>query len=336
MTGVRHDDARVRSAAAHAGDARCLAIMYHYVLDERRDAGSGICGRTAPDFRRQLDRLCDTAEAIDWASMYAWLQGRGSMPKRSFLLTFDDGLAGHARVVAPILKERGIRAVFFVCGDVLVRQRLLPVHAVHLLMGTLGEDGFRDALLARLAEEDPSLDWAASVDPAAADRMYHYETPDRARLKYLLAVTLPAALRDHVVDALFEQHVGSATRWAKEWYLNWDDLTDLEAMGHTVGGHGQCHEPCTRLGPERLRQDMTSVAAVLSGGLGPDLRPFAYPYGRCSDEVCTQCRRAGFVQAFTTERGWITAGSDPMRLPRVDTIDVETVLDEEAAVVKRR
>ena len=144
-------------------------------------------------------------------------------------------------------------------------------------------------------------------------------------------MTLPIDLRRAAVKFLFDHHVGSTVRWARTWYLGWDDVVKLQTLGHTVGGHGHDHEPYSRLTPPGRRQDANRVASLIRAGIGAGIRPFSYPYGDCDEDTATVCREAGFAHGFTTQRGWITCDRDPLRLPRVDTIDVDAVLDEEFA-----
>ena len=315
-------------------DEQCLVIMYHYVQHRPLPVYEGVRGPAPEEFSAQLDRLCNVAEPIDWPSFYAWMQGRGSISRRSFLLTFDDGLADHARTVLPVLQERRLRGVFFVPGAVLATQGMLPAHAIHLLLSRLGEAAFERELADELAKHTGKKGWLASIDVEAAETMYHYESPTRARLKYLLTIALPIELRNAVVNALFERRIGSSARWSRHWYLGWDDLAEMESLGHTIGGHGYSHEPYLRLTPNERREDMSRVARVLRDGLGADIRPFSYPYGSFDDETAVACRESGFVHAFTTESRWVTRGCDPLRLPRVDTIHVDTILKEESACTK--
>ncbi len=315
-----------------ADDApRCLVVMYHYVHDTEPLTCEGVRGLTSRAFREQLDSLCRAAEPISWPTLYAWTHGNATLPKRCFLVTFDDGLVDHAKTVLPILQRRGIRGTFFIPGAVLSTERMLSAHAIHVLLSTLGIERFEQALRRRLEDHraqcgDP--DWASAVDESAAQVMYHYEPPDRARLKYLLTAVLPIPLRDAVVAGLFEEYVGSLKRWARDWYLGWDDVAQLESLGHTIGGHGYAHEPYLRLTAAECRNDLHQCAAVLRGGLGMDIRPFSYPYGSFNDETRTACRAAGFAHAFTTERAWVARGVDPLCVPRFDTIHVDAVVSE--------
>ena len=313
------------------GGSRCLAVMYHYVHDSPPESVRGVRGLTASAFEAQLDELLSIAEPIDWPRLYAWRRGRAGIPSRCFLLTFDDGLADHAEIVLPILQRRGIRGVFFVSGSTLTTTRMLPAHAIHLLLASLGTDQLRCELLDHLTAHWPGSGWVESVNSAAAESMYHYEPPALAHLKYLLTVALPIAVRNQAVEELFERHVGSPARWARRWYLTWDHLSEIQSLGHTIGGHGHLHEPLLRLSAEAQLQDMLAVAQVLRDGLGPDLRPFSYPYGSVDAQVAAACARAGFEQGFTTEPHVIDDDCDVFRLPRVDAANINAALIREFA-----
>ncbi len=316
-----------------------LVVMYHYVHDRDPLTCAGVpgtrerlCGLTVADFSAQLDRLCGALEPIDWPTLYAWMQGRGTIPPRSFLLTFDDGLADHAKTVVPILDDLGLRGVFFVPGAVLTGHRMLSAHTIHVLLSILGEEMFEEELRSHIVANGGDEEWFATLDQRSADEsdpalaMYHYESHNRARLKYVLTMGLPIDVRVSALEALFKRHVGSSARWARHWYLGWDDLVGMQSRGHTIGGHGFGHEPYSRLSATETRQDIRRIAAVLREGLGSDLRPFSYPYGSVSDEATAACREVGFVHAFTTDARRASREADPMRLPRIDTIHVDATI----------
>lgn len=313
--------------------------MYHYVRPTNALRGlppfsSGDCldALSVAAFDAQLELLCERYEPIDWPHLYAWHEGRADLPHRAFLLTFDDGLSDHARYAAPILERRGLHGVFFVSGAALATQRMLPAHMIHLLLARLGTHHFAESLH-RLIREAPEFSDESLYDRSwydEAERVYHYETPDRARLKYLLAMRLPASVRDRAVTCLFEEHIGSPRRWAEDWYLGWSDLVGLQAHGHTVGGHGFSHEPYARLSVDEQKLDFHRTARLLRDGLGPDVRPFSYPYGSIGDETPALCRESGFAQAFTTQVRWLVERDDPHMWPRVDTIHVDQVVEQES------
>ncbi|MEK6797528.1 MAG: polysaccharide deacetylase family protein [Planctomycetota bacterium] len=317
---------------------RVLVVMYHYVRDvdalPRPGAPGpyeGIKGLTTSQFSAQLDQLCSTLEPIDWPTFFAGMNGAADLPERSFLLTFDDGLADHAETVLPILEGRGLRGVFFVSGAVLTEHRMLPAHAIHLLLSALGDEPLERELCNHLSARTDYAELTAplkddAIAPRSASTMYHYEAPRRARLKYWLTMQLPIDVRNEAVDALFERHIGAGSRWARHWYLGWADLVRMQSSGHTIGGHGFSHEPLARLSDDDVRRDVTHVARVLREGLGADYRPFSYPYGSHPEAAADACRDRGFAHAFTTEPRWIEPSTDKLLLPRVDAVNVEMFL----------
>ena len=312
-------------------DTQILAVMYHYISDRNPSLSRGFQALSIAGFRAQLDDLCRHMEPTDWPSFYGWMQGRVDLPKRCFLLTFDDGLSSHARFVLPVLQALGLRGVFFVPTSVLTHEHLLSAHAVHILLSRLGDEGLREALLAALHAHDASVDWPSAMHTDAALALYHYESENRARLKYFLNVTLPINLRQPMIESLFEEYVGSRKRWSRDWYLGWENLVEMQALGHSIGGHGNSHEPLTCLTPAQGRADIRQTARVLNDGLGPDIRPFSYPLGRYDESTMAFCREAGFAAFFTTEPHWIRSGADARRLPRVDAINVTAALERDLA-----
>jgi len=305
---------------------RCMAVMYHYVRPRDPLTSEGVVGPTPAAFEKQLDRLCRIMEPIDWPTLFAWTEGRATIPNRCFLLTFDDGLKDQAQYVTPILERRGIRGTFFVTGQAMAEYRLICGHMVHLLLGRLGTERFFAEVTKYLDTKHASGGWVAALDEPAAVSLYPYERPERARLKYLLHMVLPGEVRRETLTALFEAHVGSPRRWAKEWYLSWDELSEMQHAGHTLGGHGYSHEPLNRLSEREQRADLARSAAVLNEGLGRDIRPVSYPFGRCDKHTAVVSREVGFAHGFTTEEAMIDGSSQPFALPRVDTIHVEQEL----------
>ncbi len=311
---------------AASGDSQCMVVMYHYIRDTEPFSSHGVGGLTSRSFRQQLDSLCTRYEPIDWPTFYAWSQGRASIPQRTFLTTFDDGLKDHAQTVAPILKEYGLRGTFFTAGQPMASQTMLTAHMLHLLLAQLGECPFQQDLLSYLDQHAPERDWWAAMDLAKAERMYHYESVSRGHLKYFINVELPTEIARRAIEHLFQAHIGSPARWSQHWYLSWDDLTALQSEGHTIGGHGYTHDPLAEMSLSDQWHDIQRISSMLHDGLGADRRPFSYPFGSFSDGTKDLVKQAGFAQAFSTKRNMVISGAGPYDLPRIDTIDVDAVM----------
>jgi peptidoglycan/xylan/chitin deacetylase (PgdA/CDA1 family) len=296
----------------------CLIVMYHYIGNY--EAYPGIHGLSELAFAQQVDRLCAAMEPIDWPTLYAWTQGKGSIPERCFLLTFDDGLVGQDRRVCPRLAENGIRGTFLVPGAVLTGNVLLPAHAIHLLLSRVPAGVLENEIIAIASG-------SVGLSMADAEVMYQYEPlAVVARVKYLLTVALPREERSRIIRRLFAKHIGSIQKYARGWYMNVTDLRRMQAAGHTIGGHGYSHEPYNTMSRVEQADDIRKVAATLKAGFDdavPQPRPFSYPYGQCPEGTSYMCKGAGFAGAFTTERRWADDSCGPFRMPRVDAMYLE-------------
>ncbi len=311
--------------------SRCLAIMYHYVRDRAGTAEREIRGLSTAAFTDQLDRLCEVLTPIDWPTYVAWRAGRTAVPGDAFFLTFDDCLADHAEVVFPILESRGLRGVFFVQTDVLTGTGMSTAHQIHLLMCALTTAQWWEAVQRWLDENATDTRNRHFVDTEAALRVYAYETPERARVKFLLTQILPLDVRERMIDDLFAEHIGVSGDYASRWYMNWDQLIAMQGAGHTIGGHGHRHVPYERLTGHEQVHDLARCASILRDGLGVCERPFSYPYGSFDDRIAQRCAVTGFVNGFTTQSGWIGAAQNAHRLSRVDTIHVDAFIEREFA-----
>jgi peptidoglycan/xylan/chitin deacetylase (PgdA/CDA1 family) len=315
----------------------CLVIRHRNVCDDeavllRRRSAAALGGLTPSlttrQFRRQIESLLVHFEPIDWPRLYAFTCGRASIPERCFLLTFDDGLADHARHVAPILQSFGIRGTFFMPGVVLMTHRLLSVHALQLLSTMLDVETIEAEVQSYIApvHGGSTATPCATTGHATQQRTLSEGATDAARLQALLQSPLPPKIRDAAIKAVFESHIGSAARWARHWYISWDELAELHAQGHTIGGNGFSYEPLPQLTARERTIDLARTRAALDEGLGPDLRPFAYPFGVFDDDSAARCAAVGFVHAFTTEPRWTSRHERPFSLPRMDSLAVDALL----------
>ncbi len=302
--------------------------MYHYVRPDTPGPNRGVIGLTPEAFERQLDDLLATLEPIDWPQFLAAGEGRTTLPPRCFLLTFDDGLSDHVRYAAPAMARRSVRGVFFVATEPLTRPRMLPAHAMHLLIDHLGAARLREVVDDYVRVHTRDLEHLLAVSAEDALAVYHYETEERATLKYLLNMLMPVPVRRRMMDALFAQHVGDHAASARDFYLGWDDLVSLQSAGHTIGGHGHTHDPLALLEPGPMKSDVCRCTSILNEGLGFDRRPISYPFGSVNEAVRGAARGAGFAQGFTTIAEWATPAGDAFAVPRIDAARVAEELED--------
>jgi peptidoglycan/xylan/chitin deacetylase (PgdA/CDA1 family) len=115
---------RLNDALLAAQRMPCIrAVNYHDVPDH-----------LAPAFERQLELFARRFVSVGHDDLLALHAGRWPHARPGVLLSFDDGLPSHARVVAPLLERHGLVGWFFVPA------------------GSVGEGGLSWPELRRLAE----------------------------------------------------------------------------------------------------------------------------------------------------------------------------------------
>lgn len=105
----------IAAAFAPAGASGVPVFMYHHVNDMMPETAIAR-GLTLPTkaFQAQLAWLAEHRIATLTAAELVDAIGRGHMPQNAAVLTFDDGYADTAAIVAPLLKRYNARATFFV------------------------------------------------------------------------------------------------------------------------------------------------------------------------------------------------------------------------------
>jgi peptidoglycan/xylan/chitin deacetylase (PgdA/CDA1 family) len=96
------------------GRSRLRILAYHAIADLRDDPVLSEYGVAPALFTAQLDALAAHGWVfVDLDAVLAALAGEGSLPRRAVLVSFDDAYTDLLEVAAPLLGERGIKAVVF-------------------------------------------------------------------------------------------------------------------------------------------------------------------------------------------------------------------------------
>lgn len=329
MKSSDRDDFSALANAAANDMTDCLAVMYHYVRPDHSNPGDKLPAMDSEEFERQLDRLTAARQIIAIETYLQFLDGTGTIPARSALLTFDDGIIDHAEHVFPVLKRRGIPGTFFVQTDAIENRRLDSAHMNHLLLASVDFDELIANFEALLAAETPGRKSCDFIDRDLARRLYHYEPEPRAFYKYAVAFGLPFELRDRLLVRLYAEHLGDPREYADRFYLTWAQLADMQAAGMHIGGHSHHHDVYTRMTRDQQARDVAACAGILAERLGDTARAFSYPYGRFDSHTVSAVRSAGFVGAMSTVSRLNLGRVSRYEISRIDCIDLERCLNSD-------
>lgn len=263
-----------------------VGVCYHVVSDAPLAHLKHYRRLTVAEFEADLDYLQQRFRFISYDELERRRTQGGAARDNSVILTFDDGFAQCADVVAPLLLKRGLGGVFFViadlidnasafresaaslCIDAILRR---PVEEVEKVVRELG-------IAARLsppprrtpggatrppldmadlgARADPRLrpllHWLLTLDPAQADVL--------ALLSARLSVDAAAYLRD------------------VRPYLSSAEIRELHRDGFTIGAHSRSHRLLQTLSRDEAEREIVESCRIVRDLTGQRTAPFAFPY----------------------------------------------------------
>lgn len=300
----------------------CVAVMYHYVADTEKTEFPALKALGISDFETQLDWLQKHCDVITYDAFERRMHGeQSSSDKPAALLTFDDGVMHQYANAFPILKKRGLSAVFFVCdATVTDTPAMLNVHRIHFLLAKLGAAAFTKAIGDALKH-----DWAV-LQTFDRTGLYPYDVQADSDIKRMLNYELPFDLADRVLRDVFEKELGDEATFAKTLYFSPAQMREMAEAGMTFGTHTSEHRVISRLTVEQQHDALCHGVGKIRAITGQTNVPFCYPYGHRStytDDTIRILEETGHSSAFVVLSEPVHFKSAKRyELPRFDTKDL--------------
>jgi len=241
---------------------RVCVVLYHAVADRTPTHLKHLLPcRDVASFRRDLEFFLRRFEPISLEQLIDGVARGASLPRNSFHLTCDDGLREAAEVIAPICREKGIPATFFVTTGFLDNRRLWQRHLGSVLLDRVE----------RTSEDRREQLWRAFCSatssrtaPRWREFLISHDTELRPRL-------------DTLAEALgFDQ--ASYLRDVRP-YFDSSDVARLLRDGFTIGAHSVRHPYFPAIAADQQVCEAVDSLSQLESGFGIVCRTFAFPFG---------------------------------------------------------
>jgi len=301
--------------------------MYHYVRDLKNSRYPDIKGLDVSLFKQQIEFIKSNFHPVTIEEVIAHYENGSGLPDNPILLTFDDGYIDHFTTVFPILQENGIQGSFFIPGKTFTENILLDVNKIHFVLasapiGELYNDVLRyiDQIIEN--HEYDELSKQELIDQyAIANR---FDSKEVVFVKRILQMALPEDIRKRISSELFQKYVGiEESKFARELYLNLDQIKCMKRNGMYIGLHGYDHYWLGKLEKDKMIVDIDRSMEVLSDVIDKDSFIMNYPYGNYNDDVLSYLREKGCKLGMTTDvRVADTMKDDRLLLPRLDCNDL--------------
>ena len=100
----------------------------------------------------------------------------------------------------------------------------------------------------------------------------------------------------------------------QDYYMNKDQLAEIQAAGHEIGGHSKNHPQLTQLPLDTMENEVLGSKTDLEEMGFTNINTFAYPYGEYNNEVKKTVEKSGFTAARSVDAGYNDPLSDKYAL----------------------
>ncbi|MCJ2165777.1 MULTISPECIES: glycosyltransferase [unclassified Pseudodesulfovibrio] len=279
-------------------------FCYHNVSD--------VDGHTPELFREHLDAIVDAGwKTISCRELLSVTRGERKAPKKSLVLTFDDGHLSNWLTVVPELEKRNMTGTFFVLTDFTVpgNTRTVATAPEMLPMRQVFRAAHVDGDFSQFINE-------SEIKAMLAKGMEVFSHGCRHQAAFIDLKPLPAMGDQGAHWGAWSIYPGHNDRWptfkAVSAYVHdgfWPRLEGLD------GPRFVKRSPEERL--DFCRRDFAKSFKRIQALNGYDEQLFCWPWGQFDKASEAELKNAGYAGAFTLERGPNQEGTNPFRLNRL-------------------
>ncbi|WP_346862258.1 polysaccharide deacetylase family protein [uncultured Draconibacterium sp.] len=198
-------------------------------------------------FEQQLDYFLKYFEPVSLADLYK----NTHAGKKTFHLSFDDGLRECAEIVAPLLLKKGIPASFFVNSGFVDNKELFHRYKASLIVSEMAKHPDTQAE-AFLHKNNLNCTTVLQASFSQVDIL------DRAA--ELLELDFQTFLQE------------------QKPYLTTRQIKDLHQKGFSIGGHSHKHPELWKLSEKKQLKQIGKSMDWVTKTVHPDIKAFAFPY----------------------------------------------------------
>lgn len=100
-------------------------------------------------------------------------------------------------------------------------------------------------------------------------------------------------------------------------YLSWDQISEMKQVGMEFWSHTVAHLDLRTLSDKILETELIYSKTILEEKLGVKIDGFVYPAGKYNERVVQAVKKAGYLWARTTKKGWGTLPLNSYEIPTI-------------------
>ncbi|MDD2487727.1 MAG: polysaccharide deacetylase family protein [Candidatus Gracilibacteria bacterium] len=275
------------------------------------------------NFKKQLDffeKEYGFVRKKDWEK---FINSKENPPK-GVVLTFDDGLIDHYNFVLPILKERNIWGIFFICTQPIKNRTILNVHKIHYLLGRYNSVDIYNEFKKILTD----LNLISELDKINDTIAYKNRNLDNysliiKKINYHFDQNTQTIILDRLLRIFY---LPNDTIW-NNLYMNEKQIMEIKNAGNIIGGHSDSHSLLSKLDNEKQKEEILESNKYLSKILQSEIDCFSYPFGgneSYNNKTINILKESDIKYTFCVDSSDIINGEiNFYEIPRYDCIEFE-------------
>lgn len=261
-------------------------------------------------FEKQMQFIAQTCNPISLKNYVIAVKNRLILPKRTVIITFDDGWKDNFTYAFPILKRLHIPATIFLTTGYIGQKRIFWQEQIRYLLNIIKYS------------EQLKLEWGNYLiklknDLPELNKILTTNIIDEKRIITILK-SIEQKLRDNFINDITKILNYPNLPYQMHDFLDWNDIRMMQKYGIEFGSHTVNHLLLDKTDQNTLWNELKKSKEQIETEIGEKIYAIAYPNGNFNDDVIEVAQKAGYSCGVTTIEGNNTVHCNLMELKRIN------------------
>ena len=279
-------------------------MLYHRVCPSERQSFPDYQSLSLEAFEKQMEYFSRNYEILSLDKLIEFFEVGRSLPKKSLVITFDDGYKDNFLYAYPILERHNIPAtIFLVTGH---------VDSDDMFWWDRVSYAIHHTSIKRMDLDDLGSFWLRTErDKSIVARAIN------ARL-----TLLSDDRRTVLLEKLLELCQVETRGLGRKLILTWDEVREMDGKEITFGAHSVSHPSLSTIPVEQARAEIVQSKKKIEEKLGKEVTAFCYPFGHYNAESICLVKENGFKCAVAVNPYKLVGPRDNVYcLPRIPGVE---------------
>ena len=282
------------------GGRKVVILMYHRVADSKKEElfDCNMISSSKKNFEEQVRHLSSFFNVISFNDLLSYWRNEQHIPKKSVIITFDDGYKDNYSCAYPILKKYRLPATIFLATGHIGNNKLFWWDKIAYVVkkSKIKEFKLKGFGACSLMDRNKAI---------KSLQRYAKKLEETQKVKFIDQLQKMTKVR---------------TPNAKNLFLSWSNVREMSKNGIYFGAHSVSHPILTRISLKQAKHEIINSKEKIERETANQVKVFAYPNGALgdmSDDIGKFLKQSGFSFALSTIYGVNKLCIDPFRLKRI-------------------